>query len=137
MGTTVLGSHGAGASSSCDHERLRTLAPAGGYDDKTGLEPLSRVDLLGTLILRSKRVEELSPLAVLPLEHLTLDGCHDSSSRDAIDLAPLERIPTLRTVGYRRFARVRGAEHPVLTAFDNARVIQSLEELGVALAFER
>ncbi|MGW7435344.1 DUF6892 domain-containing protein [Streptomyces sp. NPDC054849] len=116
--------------------RLRTLTLAGGYDDETDLEPLSRVGSLRTLVLTSKLVRDLSPLAVLPLEHLTLDGCHDGGLNHVIDLAPLERMPSLRTVTYRRFARVGGDEHPVLAAFDNARVIEALGKRGVTLAFD-
>lgn len=115
--------------------RLHTLVLAGGYDDETDLAPLARAGSLRTLALRSKLVEDLSPLAGLPLEHLTLDGCHDSSSRDIVDLAPLERMPSLRSVSYRRYGRVPGDEHPALSAFDNARVLASLSERGVTLAF--
>ncbi|MFF2331218.1 MULTISPECIES: DUF6892 domain-containing protein [unclassified Streptomyces] len=116
--------------------RLRELALVGGYDNEADLAPLSRVGSLRTLSLASRTVRDLSPLTVLELEHLTLDGCHDVRSRNVVDLAPLEHMPSLRTVNYRRFVRTRGDEHPVLTAFDNARVIESLGERGVTLAFE-
>ncbi|MEU8679310.1 hypothetical protein [Streptomyces sp. NPDC048560] len=116
--------------------RLCMLSLAGRYDDETNLNPLSRADSLRTLVLTSKLVEDLSPLASLPLENITLDGCHDSNYRNIIDLAPLERMSSLRTLDYRRYGRIAGDEHPVLSAFDNARVIKSLRERGVALAFE-
>ncbi|MGW7051134.1 DUF6892 domain-containing protein [Streptomyces sp. NPDC054887] len=116
--------------------RLRELTLAGGYDDETDLGPLSLIPTLRTLVLTSKLVRDLSPLAGLPLEHLTLDGCHDGSHANVIDLGPLERMPSLRTVDYRRYARVRGDEHPVIAAFDNARVIDALAQRGVTLALE-
>ncbi|WP_435840565.1 DUF6892 domain-containing protein [Streptomyces bobili] len=119
---------------SCD--RLRALTLAGGYDDETDLAPLAATRRLTSLALHSKHVEELRPLSGLPLEHLSLDGCHDGNGHDVIDLAPLEHIASLRTLHYRRFARIRGDEHPVRSAFDNARVIDRLATRGVTLTFD-
>lgn len=92
--------------------------------------------MLTSLAMRSKRVEDLRPLSGLPLEHVSLDGCHDGNGHHVIDLAPLEHITSLRTLRYRRFARIRGDEHPALSAFGNARVIDSLAARGVDLSFD-
>ncbi|MGW6940280.1 DUF6892 domain-containing protein [Streptomyces xanthophaeus] len=119
---------------SCD--RLRALTLAGGYDDETDLAPLASTRMLTSLELRSKRVEDLSPLSGLSLEHLSLDGCHDGNGHHVIDLAPLEPITSLSTLRYRRYSRVRGDEHPALSAFGNARVIDSLAARGVSLSFD-
>ncbi|WP_326771023.1 hypothetical protein OG978_46290 (plasmid) [Streptomyces sp. NBC_01591] len=119
---------------SCD--RLRALTLAGGYDDETDLAPLAGTRMLTSLAMRSKRVEDLRPLSGLPLEHVSLDGCHDGNGHHVIDLAPLEHITSLRTLRYRRFARIRGDEHPALSAFGNARVIDSLAARGVDLSFD-
>lgn len=51
-----------------------------------------------------------------------------------LHLAVLSRLMDMGTVP--PFQVPAPDEHPVLSAFDNARVIKSLSERGVALAFE-
>jgi len=116
--------------------RLRELTVQGG-EVETDLGPLAALGSLRRLTLESRPVVDLRPLAGLGLEDISLDGCHDGTLTPVVDLAPLEDIASLRKLTYYRMAGRRGSAHPVLTAFDNARVIARLEERGVELGFER
>jgi hypothetical protein len=93
----------------------------------TDLGPLAGLGSLRTLDLEWRDVRDLRPLSGLPLEHLSLDGNPD------MDLAPLEDIASLRTLKCQRMAYITGSEPPVLSTFDNARVIEALKQRGVAV----
>ncbi|MFF9352427.1 DUF6892 domain-containing protein [Streptomyces sp. NPDC014734] len=116
--------------------RLRELTVEGG-NLEIGLGPLAGLGSLRRLTLESCPVVDLRPLAGLDLEDISLDGCHDGTLTPVVDLAPLEDIASLQKLTYYRMAWRRGSPHPVLTAFDNARVIARLEARGVELGFER
>ncbi|MGW1617412.1 DUF6892 domain-containing protein [Streptomyces sp. NPDC002285] len=92
------------------------------------LGPLAGLRSLRTLDLEYYQdVQDLRPLTELPLERLTLDGNPD------VDLAPLENIASLRTVNCRRTVYTSESEPPILSTYDNARVIEVLKQRGVAV----
>lgn len=104
--------------------RLRRLSLCGG-GAVTDVGPLAGLGSLRTLKLEYQNVRDLRPLAGLPLEHLSLDGEPDA------DLAPLVGLASLRTLNCRRMSYTQGSEPPILGQFDNARVVEALEQRGV------
>ncbi|MFJ4429300.1 DUF6892 domain-containing protein [Streptomyces bobili] len=92
------------------------------------LGPLAGLRSLRTLDLEYYQdVQDLRPLTELPLERLTLEGNPD------VDLAPLEDIASLRTLNLRRMVYTVGSEPPILSTYDNARVIEVVKQRGVAV----
>jgi hypothetical protein len=122
---------------------LRELSLDGGYEP-TDLSPLAHLGSLRTLALAHLDVRSLQPLVELPIEHLVLDS-NATVPRDAgrddrrtaqdtpVDLAPLKHITTLRSLSCRRDVWVAGSEPPILAAFDNAHVIETLRGRGVTV----
>ena len=111
--------------------KLTELALDGG-GPVTDLSPIAGLTSLRKLelnhILSPDHPDVLQSITGLPLEHLNLDT---GGRNPVVNFAPLEHMPSLRTLSFRRTVRITGSEPPVATAFDNARVIEVLKTRGV------
>lgn len=105
--------------------KLRQLRLLGG--GVTDLGPLAGLGSLRTLELQNLKALDLRSLTGLPLEHLSLDG--DPKA----DLSPLLDLASLRTLSCRETVYISGSKPSILSKFDNAHVIETLEQRGVAV----
>ncbi|WP_432825208.1 leucine-rich repeat domain-containing protein [Dactylosporangium sp. CA-092794] len=111
---------------------LRSLDLDGGFGI-TDVGPLARLPALRELRLGHQAVTDLGPLAGTAIEELHLWGNGQGTAPWAVDLSALADMPALRTFRCVQSVRRSGEEIPMLTAFDNARVLTDLRDRGVTV----